>query len=88
MNLTDLNSALRDELLIVNAHPKCYQASINTVERILTTVCSQCLPSPDPQLAYYGNEKYVQMGPHLRKPSRAPTNVTDRIQQTELGRTF
>lgn len=88
MNLTDLNSALKDELLIVNAHPKCYQASINTVERILTTVCSQCLPSPDPQLAYYGHEKYVQMGPHLRKPSRAPTNVTDRIQQTELGRTF
>lgn len=88
MNLTDLNSALRDELLIVNAHPKCYQASIHTVERILTTVCSQYLQSPDPQLAYYGNAKYVQMGPHLRKPSRAPTNVTDWIQQTELWRTF
>lgn len=75
MNLTDLNSALRDELLIVNAHPKCYQASINNVKRILTTVC-QYLQSPDPQLAYYGNAKYAQTGP-LRKPSKAPTNVTD-----------
>lgn len=28
-NLTDLNSTLRDEFLIVTAYPKCYRASIN-----------------------------------------------------------
>lgn len=78
MNLTDLNSALRDELLIVSAHPKCSQASIDTVKQMLTTVCSRYLQSPDPQLAYDGNAKYEQtMGPHLRKPSKAPRNETD-----------
>lgn len=85
MNLTGLNSTPRHEFLILNAYPKCYQASSNYHKMNTNHCVLQYLQSSESQQAYYGNAKYEQrMGPHLKRPSKASRNVTDQIQQMEL----
>ena len=81
--MTDLNSTLRDEFLIVTAYSKCYQASTNHCKMDTKHCVLTVLQSPEPQLAYYGNAKHEQrMG--MRKLSKATRNVTDQSQQMAL----